>query len=206
MHFPPGDLWNGVAPEILIDCARQLRDREDISQDDFCRALGAPPDEAMPVLKIMVNEGFFEPRDDSSTFAPTARLRQLALAQVSNGLTRAEAEALLERIIDAGRRVNRSPEKYSLTVRRIAVFGSYLGDKPKLGDLDVAVELSANSSLRIQPDEGVLTAMARQSSAESKIYSALRLRKSKVISIHTFAEVEHLRTPYRVVFEESSHA
>ena len=111
---------------------------------------------------------------------------------------------MLGRIVQAGMKVNGAPDKFAMAVRRIAVFGSYLGDKPILGDLDIAVELSRTSSVRIEPGEGVLAALARQSSAESKIYSALRLRKPKVISIHTFAEVEHLGTPYKIVFEDQS--
>lgn len=204
MHFPPGELWNGVAPEILIECARQLRHLDDISTEDFCRSIGAPLEESMPVLSCMLDSGFLEASFDSNSFAPTQKLRQLALAQVSRGLSRTEAKGLVEKIIAAARRVNRSPDKYAMGVRRVAIFGSYLGDKPTLGDLDVAVQLGATSSVRIEPGEGVIAALARQSSAESKIYSALRLRKPKLISIHTFDELEHLGTPYVIAFEDTS--
>ncbi len=56
------------------------------------------------------------------------------------GLTRKRADemiALLEERIDV---VNSDPQ-YLYGVYRVSVFGSYLSDKEKLGDLDLAIEL-----------------------------------------------------------------
>jgi hypothetical protein len=59
----------------------------------------------------------------------------------SIGVTRRRADALIEQLIQHATEINRNPE-LAFGVNRIVVFGSYLDtSKPKLGDLDVAVQL-----------------------------------------------------------------
>ena len=57
------------------------------------------------------------------------------------GVTRARAEVLLRDLLDRARAINEDPY-YLFGVGRIEVFGSYINsDKPKLGDVDLAVGL-----------------------------------------------------------------
>ena len=85
MKLDPDELIFGVAPSILIDCAVQLHEREsDFDLDGFCQALGAPVEEARPVLEKLVHAGFAEPDgSDACRFHPTKKWGQLALANVS---------------------------------------------------------------------------------------------------------------------------
>lgn len=203
MKLDPDNLIFGVAPSILIDCAVQLHDRErDFDLDDFCQALGAPVEEACPVLKKLMRAGFVSPdKSDACCFHPTKKWGQLALANVSRGLARANAEALLEKIIAKACAINSSDDGRFRKISCVVVFGSFLRKAPLLGDLDIGVALDPTDERRLEPAGLSLAEWFRQGGApDRKTYSALRLRKPQYISIHKFDEVVGLKTPYRVIF------
>ena len=205
MHLLPHQLVFGVAPEILLDCARQLHDQgaPSFSLDDFCQALGAPAHEALPVLQSLVAEGFALPiaGDGIATYTPTTKFSQLALAQISEGLSRAQADQFVQAVIEKAKAINADPTQYPCAVQCLAIFGSYLGNKGTLGDLDVAVQLG-----RPRWPEGTTKAaiwrmiQGRKQSPSLKSLVALRLRKPKYLSIHTMEEMLGLGTPYKVIF------
>jgi predicted nucleotidyltransferase len=203
MKLDPDELMFGVAPSILIDCAVQLHEREsDFDLDDFCQALGAPVEEARPVLDELVRAGFAKP-DGSNTcrFRPAKKWGQLALANVSRGLARADAEALLEKIIAKACAINSSTDDRYRKISCVVVFGSFLRKVPVLGDLDIGVALDPTDERRLEPAGLSLAEWFRKSSApDRQTRSALRLRKPQYISIHKYDEVIGLKTPYRVVF------
>lgn len=205
MKLLPGKLVFGVAPSILIDCAIQLHEREgDFDIDDFCQALGAPVEEARPVLDELVNAGFARP-DDAGTdrFHPTKQWGRLALAKVSHGLARADAETLLEKIIIKARAINAGEDNRFQKISCIVVFGSFLRKAPILGDLDIGVALEPRDrSLPLRNDQSIAEWIREGSAPDRRTYAALRLRKPQFISIHEFDEVVGLKTPYRVVFGE----
>lgn len=203
MKLPPGKLMFGVAPTILKDCAVQIHDRErDFELDDFCEALGAPAEEARPVLEKLIRTGFARPdKSDACRFHPTKKWGQLALASVSRGLARADAEALLQKIIARARTINSGNDSGFRKISCVVVFGSYLRRVSVLGDLDVGVALDPKNERRLAPDGMRLAEWFRKGTApDRKTYSALRLRKPQYISIHKFDEVLDLKTPYRVIF------
>jgi predicted nucleotidyltransferase len=55
-------------------------------------------------------------------------------------MTRSKADELLAMLLARVEKVNRDPQ-YLFGVSKLAVFGSYLTAKEKLGDLDIAVEI-----------------------------------------------------------------
>lgn len=204
MHLRFDELVFGVAPAILIDCAQQLHQRADqpFSLNDFCEALGAPIREAEPVLKQMISSGFITTQAAASnTFLATPKLGQLALSNISEGLPRAQADALLTRILDRAKSINADPTKHGCVVVRIVVFGSYLTNKETLGDLDIGVELKERPRQRGPDERSAYRDLLRGlATPTSKVRSLLRLRKPKQISIHNLEEVLQLGTPYRLVF------
>jgi predicted nucleotidyltransferase len=203
MKLLPDELMFGVAPSILIDCAVQIHDRErDFELDDFCEALGAPAEEAGPVLERLVRAGFARPdKLDAGRFHPTKKWGQLALAKVSRGLPRADADTLLQKIIAKARAINAGPNSQFRKIGCVVVFGSYLRRAPVLGDLDIGVALDPKDERRLAPNGLSLAEWFRKGSApDRRTYSALRLRKPQYVSVHKFDEVIELKTPYRVIF------
>lgn len=201
MHLRPNELvFGGVAPEIILDWAQQLRDGErPISLDAFSRALGAPLDEAAPVLEEMVRAGILEQRGDG-TFDRTVKFTQLAAASISEGLPRSQAENLLQRVVARAQQINeRPPADFTCRVDCIVVFGSYLTGKAILGDLDLGV---GTRELRQGPRKSPVNIMRLLSlqSPTGRVFSELRLRKPKLISIHSLQEVLEMNTPFKVVF------
>lgn len=205
MKLLPGKPRYGVAPSILVDCAVQIHHREaDFDLDDFCQALGAPIEEAHPVLAKLVRAGFARPdKSDARRFHPTKKWGQLALANISSGLTRADAEALLQKVVAKARVINSSDYGQYRKISCVVVFGSYLRKTSVLGDLDIGVALDQMDRRRLARDGMSLDEWLRKRNApDRRTYSALRLRGPQYISIHRFDEVIDLKTPYRVIFRK----
>lgn len=200
MLIPTDELLFGVAPAILIDCAKQLNDwSEPFSEDDFCAAIGAPPREARPVLVQLEQAGFVASSEQPDRFRGTPKLSQLALAHVGKGLTRIAAEQLLAKVLSTVREVNADPLAFPYGVTCVAVFGSYLTEKQVLGDLDIGIALSKDRN-PYPRSASWREALKFDTAQRNKTYAALRLRKPKLISIHDMQEVAQLGTPFRIVF------
>lgn len=203
MHLIPNSLLFGVAPEILVDCARQLHDaNEPFTLDQFCKVLGAPAGESEVVLEELLTNGFFQ-LDSASTglYLPTIKLGQLALAKISNGLSRELATKLLTQVIEKARLINDDPDKYACHVTCLAVFGSYLTSKSILGDLDIGVELREIHQHDQKRTLGELRRMMQGGATPtSRAMAVLRLQKPKQISLHQLSEVLGLGTPFQIVF------
>lgn len=198
MRLPPNKLMFGVKPEILRDCAYQLRYLDSFSVENFCKAIGAPAEEARPVLEHLLREGFVGTGNDEQ-YIPTTQFLQLANANITEGLSRAEAKALLQRVIERARDINARPDEFEHHITHLAVFGSYLGSNELLGDLDIAFDCQWNPI----PDGSPIKPWSfRESEGNfSKMLSHLRLRKRRQISLHTLSEIKSLKTPFEIVFE-----
>lgn len=200
MNLLPGELHWGVAPALLIDCAQQLHATYlgTFTFDDFCEALGAHVGECRPVLERMIAEGFVSPTPVDTIFRKERRLSQLALGNVSYGIQRHEAEALLTRVIEYARQLNESRDEKFCQVTALVVFGSYLGNKQILGDIDIGVVVGRH--FKPWPNGLSYDMVLESDAAVRRTRTALRLRKPKQISIHDFDEVKRLGTPYQVVY------
>jgi hypothetical protein len=203
MRLEPGNLVFGTAPAILLDCARQLHDRNSpFSFEDFCEALGAPGSEATPVLQQLIDAEIIEIGDSpDAPYVATEKLGQLALARISRGLSRIEAEVLLARVIEKARGINDDAQRYLCEIVCLVVFGSFLGDKTLLGDLDIGVHVGPARLPEADRKNALMLWLRNgRQPPEAKSMSALRLRKPNLISLHSLEEVLSLGTPYRVVF------
>jgi hypothetical protein len=210
MHLLPDQLMFGVAPALLIDFARQIHEgdydnkRHAFDIEAFSRALGAPVSESGPVLQAMLVDRFFERVEgEGDRYIATRKLGQLALASISHGISRAEADTLLVSIVEKATWINARPNAYEHRIDCVAVFGSWLTDKPHLGDLDIGValsELPGRSSRR--KGESFDEWLRRGMAARNRALRGLRLRQPKKISVHGLDEVVRLETPFKVVFGE----
>jgi hypothetical protein len=201
MILTANSLVFGVAPRLLIECAKSLHSRaRPFSLEEFSQALGAPINESRPVFEAMVAAGYFA-LDGEGKYAPRELFNRLALARVGEGLPRAQADALLAKVLKAAQRINMNAADFRCRVARIAVFGSYLTDKDPIGDLDLAVDVE---ELRPQSHADAFDRMqlmrAGRAGPTAKAYAALRLRKPELISIHRFDELAELAAKHRLVF------
>lgn len=202
MRLDPDSLPFGVAPEILRDCATQLRELENFEVDGFCKAIGAPADEALPVFNQMVYAGFIIGDENKpGKYFGTSKLSQLALARITKGITRDAAEIFLEKVIERAKSINADPRAFGgRRIIRLAVFGSFLGDADVLGDIDIAFEYETKRERhdgRLQHSD-----LEESLAGERKMLSFLRLRKPQQISLHWWDELMGLDTPFRIVFED----
>jgi len=208
MHLLPDQLMYGVAPALLVDCARQIHEhdyddeRHAFDIEAFSKALGAPVSESSPVLQAMLADGFFERAEgEGNRYVATRKLGQLALASISPGISRDEANTLLALIVEKAAWVNVRPAEFDHRIDCVVVFGSWLTDKLHLGDLDIGVALAelANSNDR-RKGESFDEWLRRGMAARNRALRALRLRQPKKISVHELDEVVRLGTPFKVVF------
>lgn len=203
MNFRPDELIFGVEPRILRKCIRDLDWERPFSATHFARTIGAPRVEVVPLLDAMTEAGYLDALQEDS-YQPTKRISRLSAASVSNGLSRSEADALIRRVCARAEFINAHAAPHETRIGAIVVFGSYLGDKQHLGDLDLGVQLDI-PSLLLWPHSTDPTARPRYEQQSLNIDStrrALRLRKPETISLHGFDEVLRLRTPYRLIFGE----
>jgi len=200
MNLLPDQLYFGVHPSILIACADRLAAREEFDLDAFAAAIGAPSWEAEPVLHEMKAAGFVS-LVASGNYLPEMKFKQLANSRVTLGIPRSEADKLVERVLAKAREINAKPYEFVCSVACIVVFGSYLGDKPVLGDIDLGVHIvERNRSPKDKQEFIRLLKSGKLFSPLNKTYAALRLRQPQKISIHDLQEVIELETPYKIIF------
>jgi hypothetical protein len=126
--------------------ARQLMRAyfDDHSSEVAAELLGLDLDAAREQLLALETAGYLRQDEDRSTASDrrwVTTIQGNALAQASFGkpISRATAERHLEQVIERARSYNTDPNRL-LTVKEIAVFGSYLDSTfDRLGDLDLAV-------------------------------------------------------------------
>lgn len=206
MNLNPETLVFGVAPALLIDCARQIHDEffdedgESITLEKFSRWLGAPVRESRPIFEAMQQDGYFERKEDGR-IVRTTKVSQLALAKMSTGISRAEAEELLAEIVSKAKWINERPTEFDNRILRLVVFGSFLSEKPILGDLDIGLEMQWLKMPRGHLNTRKPKNPIHQGAIDSRrTITALKLRQPNKISIHSVEEVESLNTPSVVIF------
>jgi predicted nucleotidyltransferase len=135
----PRQIW-----EILFRCRGRFR--EDWLSDTFRYDLRR----ANEIAKAMELAGYLRrdrgpaKRKNSSFpwYSITDSGRDIALASAARRITRKTATSALSDFMKRVQLVNANP-KYLYSVRRVAVFGSFLRHGNRLGDVDVAVDLKS---------------------------------------------------------------
>lgn len=132
-------------------------------------------------------------------------------------LSRKKAEELLKGVIDRAKQINASPEsEFIHRVTKIAVFGSYLTDKEKLGDLDIAVDIVCRwtpgiDSRKIQEMRNTICDksgrifswdVAHDNYPYTKVWLTLK-KRSTGISLHRYDEIKDNNIPHKIVFDSN---
>lgn len=128
------------------------------------------------------------------------------------GVKRAKAEKLVADLVERAGLVEHD-SAFLYRVERLTVFGSFLGDKAKLGDIDIAVELTAKDANPQAHHEKCLAQGNREGPAfwlgrlyypEEKVRRFLRARHSS-FSFHDPSDLVALKTvpgfACRVIYE-----
>jgi len=168
--------------------------------EDFCKALGAPEEEAKPVLDELIRNGFISNNGPTyEPYVPGDRFSQIALATITEGIPRATAEMLLDSVANRAKQINANPREFGHRIIRLAVFGSFLRGEAVLGDLDIAFECKVHP---MEEQRRELLREIRSNVSYRKTISYLRLRKPRQISLHEWKDLEKINTPFKIVFEE----
>lgn len=152
-------------------------------------------------------------RDDQGDYYPTKKGSALRLASAAQPLTRSTANARLKTFLERCEELNRNPY-YLYRVNRVALFGSMLTDVPRVGDIDLAVDLVGKNPDRKAFIAECLT-RADEAQAKGRRFSnyvqhmawgeeeCLRFlkKRSRAIAIHTYSEEFLSKTNFTIVFE-----
>lgn len=189
MRLTPGELFCGVAPELIKCCAKELRWNKRFDISLVCESLGASEREVVPVLDSLVRDGYVIHLSDGE-YSATEEMSRLAMATISTGLLRADATKLLNDVVMRAKEVNSGKRVSDGGVAKLAVFGSYLDEgKLILGDLDLAYEWK----------RGVGHPNAKRIPRVKKVLAA----GNPLISIHDLDELEERAWPHRIIFDST---
>ena len=127
-------------------------------------------------------------------------------------MPRAKAEEIVRNLLARADEIN-SNDALIFYVQTLHLFGSYLGDTPDLGDVDVAYRLAPRARYKGRvPAASTARAEAlgkyegrffdQMVFGEREVRSALR-RVSPRLSLVEFAELEIMGSAHRLLFEET---
>jgi len=165
---------------------------------------------AEQIEKALIDAGYIE--DDPNETEPgnwyvvSALGKQLCNAKFVRRITRPEAEKLVAGLLERVKLVN---ERDELThrVTEVRVFGSYLGDKADLGDVDLAVQFTPRRPTHVEEAKRRAAQSGKTMSNFLQIITYGRheigqilKNRSPYLSIHEYGEPEELGVPYQVLF------
>jgi len=129
--------------------------------------LGCSPEQATALLGELINHGYVL----ADRLIPTNQGMALMNARTDPRISRAEAQVIVDRLVEVAEEEN-SRADARVFIEQIAIFGSYVSDKPDLGDIDVFVSIPLVDDL--QPED--MEEMDRLSDALQAV--------SKYVSLH----------------------
>ncbi len=101
------------------------------------------PQKANRLLQELERRGYIERSriyEREQLWQKTLKGSTLGLASAAKPVTRKTANRVYFEFMERVKQVNNDP-RFLMKVKKVVVFGSYLGDSPKLNDIDIAVEL-----------------------------------------------------------------
>jgi len=171
-------------------------------------------EEALRFLEAARSEGYVT-QDERSGLHNTAKGNAVAMATFAKPISRKTADKVLADFMQRVRTVNED-DHYLYKVIRVVVFGSYLSDKDKLGDIDLAVKMApkiadrdALMDLSVQrfreSGRRAYSILDDISWAEREVQLFLKSR-SRSLSLHFWDSDDKLvyAGPHKVLYETAS--
>ncbi len=175
---------------------------------------------AAALASELIAQGYVEaPRDGA--YKLTDKGGELVRASAASKVSRKTAEDALAGLLERVKRYNLDPDKI-FTIKTVVVFGSFLGTRDKLGDLDVAVKwrdrnltdpdrAATMDSYAARSGRHFSTFIQRLFWADTELQQILKARK-RTINIQPWdvflrmASANPDRIPYKVVFGSTEEA
>lgn len=156
-----------------LEIRKLFRDGDRFIAAQAERLLGVPAKRAEEIMHALVREGFlkrdesFRQADGDVVWELTTQGRALRIAKACKPIKRSTADKLVAEFLARVEEANRR-SYYAYRVERVVVFGSYLSDRPDLGDIDLGLEFEAK-----WPEEGTYESLTRP-----RIRAALKAGRS----------------------------
>ena len=169
-----------IAGVPAFEIRKLLRDGHYLVAEQAARVLSVSERRAEEIMHALEREGFLQPHDRSfcqpldgtkGVWEVTLKGSALRIAKAGKPIKRSTAERLVAEFLDRVEKANRQ-HYYAYRITRVLVFGSYLSDRPDLGDIDLGVELTPK-----WPKEGSYEALTRPR-IEAAIEAGRRFRSS----------------------------
>jgi hypothetical protein len=118
-------------------------------------ALGISASRTRAVMKDLTAQGYLTSGEIAGEvhWEVTIQGRALAMAKAGAPIKRRTADRLVAEFLQRVEQVNAS-KIYAYRVARVVAFGSYVTDRPDLGDIDLAISLAAKWRATAWPAEG----------------------------------------------------
>jgi hypothetical protein len=176
---------------------------------------------AAALASELVAQGYVEAQDGDGEYKFADKAGELVRASAASKVSRKTAEDALAGLLKRVEQYNLDPDKI-FTIETVVVFGSFLGTKDKLGDLDVAVK-KRDRNLKDPDRAKTALAYAQQSGrrfssfflrlawADMELPQILKAKK-RTINIQPWdiflrmAAANPERIPYKVVFGSTEEA
>jgi hypothetical protein len=210
----PEDKIGGVEAKRVRDALLKLGHSREWAPAELAGALGVSPEISDRVFTELTALGYLEAGEQEPSLkrvsSPGLRLLR---ASAAKPLKRSTADDAVEGLRRRAQEINDNP-MYAWRVRRVLLFGSYLTEKERLGDLDVAVEMSPRFSdeklnrekfqERFRFGQSTRTfkhEADRYGFPQNEVLSFLRAR-SRTISLTEVGDESLRRGPVRVAYQD----
>jgi len=144
MNLRPGEQIAGYPAMQIRWLMRRMRPYRGVTAKFITDVLKIGDDQVEPVISQLIKLGYIQSvdlKDDRIWFTPTSLGVSLSLASAAKRITRKTAERTVTEFMN---RVNvaNAREDFLFWITSVVVYGSYLTDSERLGDVDFGIELT----------------------------------------------------------------
>lgn len=215
MLLDPKEKIAGIPVLLVRNALRKLRNSI-WGPESLSSYLKTSQEAARKVILALKKLGYVkraDPDDDFEVWELTDMAGRFLCAQGGRPITRKAAERLVEKFLHRVRAVNADPNSL-YWIRRVIAFGSFLSDKEKLGDIDLAVTFErreadsdrfrklADERLRLVREQGRTFSTLVDMLAWPEQEVRLHLKsKSRYLKIHSDQDEVLKKTKTRILYE-----
>lgn len=208
-----------IAGVSILDVRKLLRNVDNESEWGTVFVVGLlkiTPAKANDLLQELYKENYIELGHidkDQQYWRKTFKGSTLGLSSAARSINRKTADRVFSDFMARVHEVKNNPN-YLLKVKKVIVFGSYLTNKPKINDIDIAVELawkeehknivevSLNHAEKArEKGRRFSTYLEELGWPEQEIYLFLKSR-SRTISLHTHDDILKEAKPQKVMWDD----